>query len=441
MSPTRLTILSSLAAGALALGLAAGCGSSSGSDETPGASTGDALEALGPVLEAYDLLRQEYVNKDELTDDVLRAAAIRGMIEALGDPYSSYLSPDQFEFSGDFDGEFEGIGASVDIFAGQLVIVEPLPNSPALEAGIQPLDLVLSVDGKSVTGMTLMEAVLLVRGPKGSSVVLEVVHQGEREPEEITIVRDTIVMTSARGRVLEPEIGYIRLSEFQEHTPEQLRDALSDLKEQEVRGLILDLRYNNGGLLSKAVDVASEFLASGNVLTTVDPNGEEEVYAVNPVGTALDIPLVVLVNGSSISSAEIVAAALQDHERALVVGSRTFGKGSVSTITPLSDGAGLNIINSRWFTPNGRALEGVGLEPDILVGTDTGLPNTLGVRRLQRLLPAVCAAYGDASLELRARPDMAEALEQLCNLPTQPPPATLTDIQLERAVEVLKEQL
>ena len=441
MSPTRLTILSFLAAGALALGLAVGCGSSSGSDETSGSSTDDALEALRPVLEAYDLLREEYVNKDDLTDEVLRAAAIRGMIEALDDPYSSYLSPGQLELSGDFDGQFEGIGASVTIFEGQLVIQTPLPNSPALEAGIQPLDLVLSVDGTSVTGMTLTEAVLLVRGPKGSSVVLEVVHQGEREPEEITIVRDTIVMTSVRWRVLEPEIGYIGLSEFQEHTAEQLRVALSNLKEQGVRGLVLDLRYNNGGLLSKAVDVASEFLASGNVLTTVDSNGEEEVYAINPVGTAIDIPLVVLVNGSSISSAEIVAAALQDHGRALVVGSRTFGKGSVNTIAPLSDGAGLNIINSRWFTPNGRAIEGVGLEPDILVGTDTGLRNTLEVHRLQRLLPAVCAAYGGASLELRARPDMAEALEQLCNLPTQPPPTTVTDIQLERALEVLKEQL
>ncbi len=441
MSLTRLRTLCLLAAGALALGLAVGCGSSSGSDETSGASTGDTAEILRPVLEAYDLLRQEYVNKGELTDEVLRAAAIRGMIEALDDPYSSYLSPGQFKVSGDFDGQFEGIGATVGIFEGQLIIQTPLPNSPALDAGILPGDLVLSVDGENLTGMTLTEAVLIVRGPKGSSVVLEVVHLGEREPQEITIVRDNIVLSSVRGRVLEPEIGYIELSEFQEHTPQQLRDALGDLEAQEVRGLILDLRYNNGGLLSKAVDVASEFLANGNVLTTMDSNGEEEVYDVNPVGTALDIPLVVLVNGFTISSAEIVAAALQDHGRALVVGSRTFGKGSVSTITPLSDGAGLNIVNSRWFTPNGKAIEGAGLEPDILVGMDTGLPNTLAVRRLQQLLPSVCAAYGNAGLDLRTRPDMAEALEQLCTLPTQPPPVAGADIQLERALEVLKEQM
>jgi carboxyl-terminal processing protease len=435
----QLAAVSARLMATLLLALVVACGAVSQSSNSPKPPSDEAIEALRPVLEAYDLLQEEFVEKDQLTDDELSAGAIRGMLQTLQDPYSTYVIPERQELS--LDDSFGGIGAQVAIVTGQITIVVPLPDSPAMQAGIRAGDVVLSVDGESLEGKSLMDAVLLIRGPLGTPVLLEVVHRGEIQPEEITIVRGTIVTVSVSGQMITPDIGYILLSSFKEHTPEQLREVLLRLRDEGARGIVLDLRNNGGGLVSKAVDVASEFLDRGNVLKVEEADGTERKYAVNPGGVAIDIPLVLLVNGFSASSAEMVAGALQDHGRAPLVGTRTFGKGSLSVIAELSNGAGLNVTTSRWFTPNGRVVEGLGLEPDVAVGTNTGMPDTEASRRIQQFVPLLCNAYAHALVELRARPDLSDALSHLCVLPATPPAGTGPDIQLQRAVEVLQRLL
>ena len=404
---------------------------------------GDAPQGPSELLgEAYDALQQDYVLKDQLTDDRLSTGAIRGMLETLDDPYTAYLDPDQMQLHGDFSGHFGGIGAQVEIRNGQFTIVATLPDSPASRAGIGPGDLVLSADGESLAGKPLLEAVLLIRGPKGTEVTLEIVHEGEITPITVTVVRDTIVPQSVLWRMLEPGIGYVRLTEFVETTHPQLKQALEQITAQETHGLVLDLRNNGGGLLSSAIDVASEFLEDGVLLSSVDSEDKETEHHLLPGGAATDIPMVVLVNGNSASAAEVVAGAIQDHRRGVLVGTRTFGKGSVTLIVPLSNGGGLNVTTARWFTPSGRLLEGNGLDPDVPVGNGELLPATEAVEHLFTLLPELCAAFPGAKPDIR-EPSLVEQLEQLCSLPALPHTheTGAPDVQLDRAVQVLKEQM
>ena len=414
---------------------------------SPQDATGDGPQgSQGPsalVREAYEALQQEYVLKDRLVDGQLSTGAIRGMLEALDDPYAAYLDPDQVKVHGDFSGQFGGIGAQVEMRNGQFIIIAPLPDSPASRAGVRPGDLVLSADGESLTGKSLLEGILLIRGPKGTEVTLEIVHEGETTPIAVTLVRGTIVPQSATWMTLEPGIGYIRLTEFVQTTHAQLKQALEQVMAQEIDGLVLDMRNNGGGLLSSAIDVASEFLGEGTVLSSVDSEGNETEYSVLPGGVATDIPMVVLVNGNSASAAEVVAGAIQDYGRAKLVGTRTFGKGSVALLVSLSNGGGVNVTVARWFTPEGRLLEGNGLEPDVQVGNGGSPRITEPVERLAGLLPEVCAAFLDAKPDLREEPRLTGPMEQLCSAPAifRPIGTGASDVQLDRAVEVLKEQL
>ncbi|MBF8268079.1 MAG: hypothetical protein HW388_1587, partial [Dehalococcoidia bacterium] len=305
---------------------------------------------------------------DSLSADILTEAAIDGMLKALGDPYSAYLSPHEYDMTmGDIEGQFEGIGAVVGLREGRIIIVAPLPDTPAEREGILPGDVILEVDGASTEGWSLTETVLKIRGLKGTTVRLRVQHENAPESTYVDIVRGVIKLESVQWRMLPGGIAYVSISGFTESTNESLADALGEMKEQGAVGMVLDLRDNPGGLLSTTVEVASQFLREGLVLYSIDGDGKRVDYPVEKGGSTPDTPLVVLVNGLSASGSEVLAAALQDHGRAVLIGTTTFGKGSVNTPKLLGNGSGLFFTIARWYSPDGRLIEGKGLEPDIWV--------------------------------------------------------------------------
>ncbi len=328
---------------------------------------------LDVVEQAWNIILQEYVGRDELDTSTLAQGAIRGMLEALDDPYTAYLDAETYQLNlQDLSGKFEGIGAYVAVKDEQIIIIAPIADSPADRAGIKSGDIILEVDGRSTSDMGLAEVVLNVRGPEGTTVALLVLHEGETEPELIEIVRAEIEMPSVHFEMIE-DIAYIEITEFSERTAQELAPVLEEVNQQ-ASAIILDLRGNPGGLLDTVVDVASFFLKEGVVVEVVDNEGRHDVYLVEPGEIATDLPMVVLVDGYSASGSEVLAGALQDYGRATIAGARTLGKGSANVLLQLDDGSGLYITNARWFTPNGRLIEGEGLLPDYeleLEGEDT----------------------------------------------------------------------
>jgi len=321
-------------------------------------------EGLDLVAEARGIILQDYVEQESLDADELSRGAIKGMVEALDDPYSAYLDPEMYQLSSsDFEGKFEGIGAHVAIRDDQLVIIAPIPNTPADSAGIRPGDSILEIDGKPTSGMSLAEAVLLVRGPQGTVVNLLVLHEGESKPVAIEIVRAEIEVDSVYFEMRE-NIAYIGITHFSSRTDTELSSALEGVALEGATGVILDLRSNPGGVLPTVVDVASHFLTEGTVVDVVDNQGEHTIMSVRPKRVTTDLPMVVLVDEFSASGSEVLAGALQDHERATIAGTTTFGKGSVNVLRKLSDGSGLYITTARWLTPEGRLIEGEGITPD-----------------------------------------------------------------------------
>jgi carboxyl-terminal processing protease len=315
------------------------------------------------LAEAWQQLSEDYVDKSKLDPKILSEGAVRGMMESL-DPYSSYAAPDihKLEMS-TLEGKFEGIGAVISIKDKQLTVVAPIADSPAEKAGIKAGDKILEIDGQPSSKLSLIEATFKIRGPKGTSVKLLVLHEGESEPVEVQIVRDEITEQSV-SLEMRGDIAYIRITQFLKSTGGDLQDVLKDAIDKGAKGVVLDLRNNPGGLLNASADVASQFLAMGVVAKVVDSEGNESVVPVNRGGIATHLPLIVLVNGGSASASEIVAGALQDYGRAKLAGSQTFGKGSVQIVRDLSDGSALHITAYRWLTPFGRPIDGVGLTPD-----------------------------------------------------------------------------
>jgi carboxyl-terminal processing protease len=295
--------------------------------------------------------------------------AIRGVLDLLGDENTSLLDPQSVEFfDTDLSGTFEGIGARVDLApGGGVLVVEPFEGQPAYEAGVQRDDVIVRVNDKDVTKMPLSEAIRLIRGPKGTTVRLLIKRPGEPALIEIKVVRDRIDIPVIEYKMRDDGIAYLKLSEFNGRSPELVRRALQELMRQDPKGLILDLRGNPGGLLDAAVEVGSQFVGEGNLLVERFKDGREQPYPARSGGRATEIPLVVLVNDGSASASEIVAGAIQDAGRGPLIGETTFGKGSVQIPHRLSDGALLRVTIALWFTPNGRAIEGTGLEPDIVV--------------------------------------------------------------------------
>ena len=326
-------------------------------------------EDLKVFTDVLGLLQKEYVEERNSKDLVY--GAIKGMLETL-DPHSAFMPPNMYkEMQEETKGRFEGLGIEITTKDGILTVVSPIEDTPAFKAGILAGDQILKIEGDVTKNLTLMDSVKRLRGPKGSKVTITIMREGFSKPKEFTLVRDVIPVRSVRHELLENHYGYIRLSQFQEKTDGEFDKAMKALEEESkgtLKGLILDLRNNPGGLLDQAVKIGDRFIDSG-IVVSMDGRRENQKmkFYAHSQGTLPPYPLVVLINGGSASGAEIVAGAIQDHGRGILLGTQTFGKGSVQTIFPLKDGSGLRLTTARYYTPSGRSIQAKGVVPDIAV--------------------------------------------------------------------------
>jgi len=328
----------------------------------------ESYEDLKIFSEVLSKVQNSYVDEFPVKDLVY--GAIKGMLQTL-DPHSSFMTPDMYkEMQVDTQGKFEGIGIEITIRDGVLMVVSPMEGTPAYEVGLKAEDQILKIDGVSTRDMSLAEAAKRIKGPKGSKVVLIIMRKDFEKPKDFTITRGVIKLASVTSKVIDKKIGYIRLRQFQENSAKDMVKELKNIKIQELDGLILDERFNAGGLLSVAVDVADKFLPKGYVIVTTRGRGDEQTITFKSTHDPLipkGMPMVVLVNAGSASASEIVAGALKDWGRAVIVGTKTFGKGSVQTIYPLSDGSALRLTTAKYYTPKGISIHAKGIEPDIMV--------------------------------------------------------------------------
>lgn len=318
---------------------------------------------------ALNIIRDNYV-EDVDTRDIIYGA-IDGMVSSL-DAHSAFFRPGDYkEFMEDTKGSFGGLGIEISVVDGVLTIISPLEDTPAWEAGLKAGDKILFIEDESTEGMTAFDAVKVLRGPKGSQVTITIQSEGETTSRDVTITRDIIEIQSVKYEIYEDNTVYIRITSFQERTALDLREALDTITDEtdgNITGIILDLRNDPGGLLSKSVDVSDMFLNEGIIVSIKgkDPNSNA-IFSAHREGTIPDLPMVVLVNGGSASASEIVAGALKDNGRAILIGTKTFGKGSVQTIIPMKDGSGLKITTALYYTPSGASIHEIGIEPDIEV--------------------------------------------------------------------------
>ena len=348
-----------------AAGIAAACVTVSDSEEP------ETVKRLPPefdrLAEVWELLQREHIAGQNLDPAAVSDGAIRGMLAAIDDPYAAFVDRQQFPLSQqDIQGFFEGIGAEVGIRDGAITILAPIEDSPADKAGLKPGDVILEVDGESIRGLGLLEVVGRIRGEKGTTVRLLVRRMSSGASEELTIERGVIPLESVRLLMQVGRIGHLRITGFTGTTNDDLATAIERFERSKGLGMVVDLRYNPGGLVSSVVDVTSQFIDEGLVLYQIDAQGDRRDWNLTPGGPALEIPVVVLVNEFSASASEVFAGAIMDHGRAEVIGATTFGKGSVNKLWPLSDGSGVNFTTARWFTPNGTLIEGEGIVPDVL---------------------------------------------------------------------------
>jgi carboxyl-terminal processing protease len=325
------------------------------------------VEELRTFSDVFGRIKNDYVESVE--DKELLENAIRGMLTGL-DPHSSYLDVEQFkELQVGTTGQFGGLGIEVGMENGFVKVIAPIDDTPAQRAGIQAGDLIIRLDDTPVKGMTLNDAVKVMRGEPGTDIKLTIVREGLDKPLQVTITRDIIKVKSVKRRTLEPGYGYLRISQFQSKTADYLEDAIGDLKKENddnLKGLVLDLRNNPGGVLNGAVAVSDAFLTKGLIVYTEGRIDDSRLrFNATPDDLLDGAPIVVLVNQGSASASEIVAGALQDHKRAIILGNKTFGKGSVQTILPLSGGTALKLTTARYFTPSGRSIQAEGITPDI----------------------------------------------------------------------------
>lgn len=331
--------------------------------------TGDALplEEIQTFAEVFERIKRAYV--EEVDDRTLLRNAMRGMLSEL-DPHSAYLDEEEYQsLRESTQGEFGGIGIEVGMENGQLMVITPIDDTPASRAGLLSRDVIVAIDGTPTDSMSLQEAVTLMRGEPRTELRISILRSGEDTPREFTLTREIIRSESVKHELLEPGYGYLRISQFQSRTPEQARDALERMaREQPLEGLILDLRNNPGGVLQAAVGIADLFLDEGLIVYTEGRLADTEMsFSASRTTPAGDVPLIVLINGGSASAAEIVAGALQDQRRGVVMGTDSFGKGSVQQIMPLGNGEGLKLTTALYYTPNGRSIQAQGIEPDVEV--------------------------------------------------------------------------
>ena len=325
----------------------------------------ESLEVFSNIL---SIVKKNYVEDVETKN--LVNGAINGMLHSL-DPHSAYLTPDLYkELQSDTQGRFGGLGIEITVKSGVLTVVSPIEDTPAFKAGIKPGDQIFKIESEFTKDMTLVDAVKKMRGLKGTKINLTIRREGSNDLMEFSLVRDIIRVQSVRSRVLEPGYAYVRLAQFQERSDRDVQRALEKVATEKpgLKGLVLDLRNNPGGLLTQAVRISDLFLDSGLIVYTEGRiEAQKQKYFAQKDGTWTDFPMVVLVNGGSASASEIVAGALQDHKRAVVLGTKTFGKGSVQTILPLDDNSALRLTTARYFTPLGRSIQATGIVPDIVV--------------------------------------------------------------------------
>jgi carboxyl-terminal processing protease len=326
-------------------------------------------EQFGVFWEAWRVVEDEFYTENGLDYQAMTYGAVRGMVASLGDPHTAFLTPAQADmFSQDLTGSFGGIGVTIGTTEdGYLQVVRLIPGGPAENSTLKPGDAILEVDGTSVKGLDMTQAISLIRGPEDTTVRLLVRHTASGASEEIVLTRTTIQIPTIESRVLDNGIAYLRLWEFNDRAGSLMHEDLVGLLQSKPRGLILDLRSNPGGYLHIVEQIANEFIPEGLILIERSSSGEETRHEASGHGIATEIPLVVLVDGGSASASEILAGAVQDHKRGILIGERTYGKGSVQVTEHLSDGSALAVTIRRWYTPADRAIDGTGLTPDIEV--------------------------------------------------------------------------
>ena len=322
------------------------------------------LEVFANVLSIVQL---NYV--DDIDTQETIEGAIKGMLTSL-DPHSSFLKPEDFtELQEETKGSFSGIGIEITVNDDMLTVVSPIEDTPAFKAGIQAGDKIIKIEGESTKEMSMVEAVKKLRGEKGTEVTISIHREGWTDLQDFTIVRDVIPIHSVRASLLEPGYGYVRITNFQRNSAQDLQSSLEGLiKEGPLQGLVLDLRNNPGGLLDSSVKIADIFLDEGIIVSTKGRLKDQNMeFSAHSSGPRYNFPIVILINGGTASASEIVAGALQDHKRALILGTQSFGKGSVQTIIPMGDGAGLRLTTARYYTPSGTSIQATGITPDVLV--------------------------------------------------------------------------
>lgn len=416
-------------AGALAL-LVAGMAASP--VVNPAASETGAYSELRAFSEVLSLVEENYVNKVDAKK--LIRGAIRGMLRTL-DPHTTYLNPEFFkEMQVETTGRFGGLGVEISIRDGVLTVVTPIEDTPAYKAGVQAGDQIILIEKEPTKDLSLQEVVKKLRGKPGTKVKISVRREGEEELLPFTITRRIIRIKSVRSRMLPEDIAYIRVRSFQNGTGREVKDALASLKDEGARALVLDLRNNPGGLLSQAVSVSDIFLKAGSLIvyTKGRMTDQEHRFTSTHEVPGGEIPMAVLVNAGSASASEIVAGALQDLERAKLVGVKTFGKGSVQTVVPLSDGSGLRLTTALYFTPKGKRIQGEGIEPDIVSEVERGSGPMRAVREkdLPGHLPGEAEKNGEQKEDTPGGPQAG---------PAKSPDEEQKDTQLERAVKYLKD--
>jgi carboxyl-terminal processing protease len=426
MRKTSLIFIGALAGAALALLAVQPHTLRMGSSAKAAAS--DTYRQLNLFGDVFERVRADYVDKPD--DTKLIESAVNGMLTGL-DPHSSYMDPKSFrDMQVQTRGEFGGLGIEVTMEDGLIKVVAPIDDTPAAKAGVMANDIITMLDDEAVQGMTLNEAVDKMRGPVNTKIKLTIMRKGVDKPVVLLITRDVIRVKSVRSHPEGEDVGYIRITQFNEQTTDGLKDAIADLKnklgEDKIKGYILDLRNNPGGLLDQAISVANAFLEKGEIVSTRGRNPDEtQRFDARPSADLVSKkPLIVLINGGAASASEIVAGALQDHKRATLIGTRSFGKGSVQTIIPLGAGNGaLRLTTARYYTPSGRSIQAKGIVPDILVLQD---------------VPAALKGEADSKGEASLPGHLAASGQEQSGSQSYVPPDEKDDKALQEAIDLLR---
>jgi carboxyl-terminal processing protease len=399
---------------------------------------GDDYENLRVFTEVLSLVQSNYV--EDIDNKKLVEGAIKGLLKTL-DPHTSYMPPEMYrEMQVETEGHFGGLGIEITIRDDQLTVVSPIEGTPAYRAGLKAGDRIMKIDGEPTKDVSLLDAVRKMRGPRGTPVTVTIMREDFDTPKDFTITRDVIKIRSVAQRKLDDEIGYIRLRNFHKTTADELEEALHDLEEQKITGLVLDVRNNPGGLLNQAVEVVDKFVGKDQLIVYTQGRVRNQNMRFTSKGDRphLEYPMVILVNGGSASASEIVAGALKDHGRGIVLGTQTFGKGSVQTIIPLSDGSGLRLTTARYYTPKGYLIQGNGITPDIKVENKpvekAEAPQTPRKMVREKDLPNALDKEKKETEEPEDKPERQPPEAESRSAVPKPE----EDLQLQRAVELLK---